>query len=1049
MLYQMSNKQLEKEDFCNPPACYRGAPFWSWNCRITKQMIDEQLSYFKEMGMGGVHIHVRVGLKNQYMGEEFLELVRYCNEKAKELGLLCWLYDEDRYASGYAGGEVTKTIKYRARYLRLTTEYKADMLDDYEEFKILQDENVKVQGCLLKCYDIVLENGYLTSAGIIAPKENAQGRKWFLYLELEKETPWNNNQTYVDTMNEEATKSFLCHTHEKYSAVLQEEFGKNIPAIFTDEPHFIGLRMPDYAEGLEDILLPFTEKMPECYEQSCELDFFEAIPYIIWNRLEEENSKERYYYFETCCRMFTEAYCKTIKDWCDEHGLLSTGHILGEETLAGQAGCVGDAMRCYTEFTLPGIDNLCDYREFSAVKQASSVAHQMKREGVLSECYGVTQWDFDFRGYKLAGDWQAALGITTRVPHLAWASMSGEAKRDYPAAIGWQSPWYKEFRYIENYFARVNYCLTRGEPDVRIAVIHPVESMWMLQGPADQMGMRRQQLEEDFQNITEWLLTGGLDFDYIAESVLETEESTASGKRFVCGAMHYDVVIVPNCISLRKNTVERLLAFHETGGSIIFYGQGEASLKHTREFHDVNAVVRAARCVSGKVNLLEALEPWRQIDIRGNDGNRRNIYLHRFRKEGQSKWLFLAQAFLGMKSRERTVWNRRALHAPEEIMIRIKGHWLVEKYDALNGEATVLESRIENKDTVISYHMYGDDSLLLHLKPMVEQEEMNPVSEALCDKGSIDKHNLQVCRVEEPVSYTLSEPNVLLLDKCFYSLDEEEEQNEAEILGMDNAICKQLGYPLRMESVEQPYVRNDEAREHLVRMRFVFESQIEAEGCKLALEERAYSRIWFNNESVDIRPTGYYVDKAIETVLLPTIQKGKNELVVEIQYGRAANLEWMYILGDFGVNLYGSKKIITSKPEKIFWGDYTRQGFPFYTGNMTYSVKIEVKDKQKLSLRIPYFSGAAIRVEGGRKEQLVAFLPNDCELASLPEGENIIRLTCLGNRFNGFGQLHMIGNDLTWVGPDSWRTEAESWTETYQLKEMGILSEPLLMEMSC
>ena len=93
---------------------------------------------------------------------------------------------------------------------------------------------------------------------------------------------------------------------------------------------------------------------------------------------------------------------------------------------------------------------------------------------MTSELYGVTNWDFDFRGHKLQGDWQAALGVTVRVPHLTWTSMAGEAKRDYPASISYQSPWYKEYPLVENYFARVNTALTRGVPHVKLAVIHPV-----------------------------------------------------------------------------------------------------------------------------------------------------------------------------------------------------------------------------------------------------------------------------------------------------------------------------------------------------------------------------------------------------------------------------------------------------------------------------------------------------------------------------------------------------------------------------------------------
>lgn len=49
------------ESFENPPAFYRGAPFWAWNNKLDKEQLVRQISYFKEMGMGGFHIHCRVG----------------------------------------------------------------------------------------------------------------------------------------------------------------------------------------------------------------------------------------------------------------------------------------------------------------------------------------------------------------------------------------------------------------------------------------------------------------------------------------------------------------------------------------------------------------------------------------------------------------------------------------------------------------------------------------------------------------------------------------------------------------------------------------------------------------------------------------------------------------------------------------------------------------------------------------------------------------------------------------------------------------------------
>lgn len=138
--------------------------------------------------------------------------------------------------------------------------------------------------------------------------------------------------------------------------------------------------------------------------------------------------------------------------------------MMGEETLDSQTRFIGDAMRHYRYFDLPGVDMLCDNREYTTVLQAVSVAHQDGKPGILSELYGVTNWDFDFRGYRLQGDWQAALGVVHRVPHHYLMSLGGEAKRDYPASIGHQSPWYTELGYLEDHFARLNTVLTRGEP---------------------------------------------------------------------------------------------------------------------------------------------------------------------------------------------------------------------------------------------------------------------------------------------------------------------------------------------------------------------------------------------------------------------------------------------------------------------------------------------------------------------------------------------------------------------------------------------------------
>ena len=99
---------LDAAAFRRPPMQFRGVPFFAWNCKLDRALLLREIDCFREMGFGGFCIHVRTGLATPYMGTEFMEMVRECEAYGKERGMRTWLYDEDRWPSGAAGGEVTK-----------------------------------------------------------------------------------------------------------------------------------------------------------------------------------------------------------------------------------------------------------------------------------------------------------------------------------------------------------------------------------------------------------------------------------------------------------------------------------------------------------------------------------------------------------------------------------------------------------------------------------------------------------------------------------------------------------------------------------------------------------------------------------------------------------------------------------------------------------------------------------------------------------------------------------------------------------------------------
>lgn len=233
---------------------------------------------------------------------------------------------------------------------------------------------------------------------------------------------------------------------------------------------------------------------------------------------------------------------------------------------------------------------------------------------------------------------QMGLGVTVRVPHLSWVSMKGEAKRDYPASIGYQSPWWKDYAYVEDHLARVCTALTRGKPVVRVGVIHPIESYWLHWGPEDQTSGVRQERNRQFQSLTQWLLMGSIDFDFISESLLPSLCPQGDAPLKV-GEMAYDAIVVPACETLRSTTLARLEAFRQAGGRLIFLGDAP-ELEDAVPSRRGRALWQAsAHAAFSQKAVLEALRDVRIVDIRNADGTRTDNLLHQLRRDGDGLFL--------------------------------------------------------------------------------------------------------------------------------------------------------------------------------------------------------------------------------------------------------------------------------------------------------------------------------------------------------------------------------------------------------------------------
>ncbi len=1009
-------KHWTKEEFKNPPAWFRGAPFWAWNTRLNPEQLKKQVSYFKEMGLGGYHIHCRVGLDTEYLGEEFLECVSEVAKEGKKQGLYTYLYDEDRWPSGAAGGLVTKEEAYRSRHLYFVPD---------------ENNEKEIKGKLLAVYRIHLKDGYLAEYTRVENQEIGEGI-WKLYLQIAEPSPWFNNQTYLDTLNKKAVEQFIHVTHETYDRLLGDEFGKSIPSIFTDEPQFQRKETLDFAEEKRGLILPFTDHFVEFYQKRYGEDLLEHFPEVVWELPDGQISKTRYQYHDGIAELFASSFADTIGKWCEEHNIMLTGHMMEEPTLHSQTCALGEAMRSYRSFQEPGIDILCDRREYTTAKQAQSAVHQFGCSGMLSELYGVTNWDYDFRSHKLQGDWQAALGVTRRVPHLSWVSMEGEAKRDYPASIFYQSPWYKEYKLVEDHFARVNTAMMRGKPHVKVGVIHPVESYWLHFGPKEQTAQIREVLEQKFRDITEWLLFGNIDFDFLAESLLPIQDVHIENGRLCVGQMQYDAILVPGCETLRNTTVEYLSNFAKEKGVIIFAGQEPEYVDAVPSPTGKELAAKCIRIPFDKIAVLNSLEFCREVEIRRPDGMRAEQFLYQIREDEENRWMFLANG---------KVPKTQDLSNGLQYQIRIKGNWKVEICDTQNVEISHKPAVVRNGWTVFEQIMYIHDSLLLRLTPgenenLVQETDTMKKAESLIRDGK---------NIPQPEGFSLEEPNAMLLDQCEYRFDQGEWQPVEEILRIDNTLREKLGYPKRMDAWPQPWVQKEEANsEHTIELCFRIHSEITCENVYLALEGLDQSDIIWNGVQVKKEVCGWYVDECYKKTKLGAVKQGENILLIRRPFGRKTNLEWCYLLGDFGVRVAGRTTQLIPIPEKLVFGDYAVQGFPFYTGNIKYQVPLQVEGGN-YRIKISKFRAPLLKVSvDGGEWKPIAYAPYEADLGYLSPGTHHLEIMSFGSRGNAFGPVHFCDETSLWHGPNDWRTENERFAYEYQLKRTGILKTPII-----
>lgn len=884
--------------FENPTNEFRAKPFWAWNGKLEKEEILRQVELIEQMGFGGYFMHSRVGLVTEYLGEEWFELINACADEGAKRGLEAWLYDEDRWPSGSAGGMVTEKKENRM------------------QFMVMHVDGFEWKEGLISAYSCRLDGVNVFDLKKLNPGETAEGTIiWFDTKEF-KAGPNYNGNTYLDTMKRSATEDYIKSTHEKYKEKCGNRLGSAIPGVFTDEPHRGTLMCDTENEGENTAnFAPYTDALFEEFQNMWGYDLAEKLPELFLRVNGEVVSPVKWHYCELTQQLFLNHFIKPIMEWCEKNHMHFTGHVLHEDTLGAQVVPNGSMMRNYEWMDYPGVDVLGQGNNYyNIAKQISSVARQCGKKWLLSELYGCTGWQMNFENYKNAGDWQALLGINLRCPHLSWYTMAGEAKRDYPASIFFQSAWYREYKYVEDYYARIGVFFSEGVPLCDTLVINPVESLWcqIYAGWAHWLGASSEEalkVEKQFEELYHWLLSENIDFDYADEEMLSRLYRIENDTLMV-GQAAYKKVVVSGMLTMRSSTLDILQKFQQAGGKVVVLGE-------TPKYIDAEP----AQVQLGNAAKQELL-------------SNRAVVVDHPAVFAQARELPNGDVHIMLLNSDKDHPAQGAVHFDRD------GYF--ESWSAREGTVTPIA-----KPQSVSLAP-GQEMLLV-----LTQTENTPAAE----------EQLEELKLGEVSEVRLDEPNVLVVDRVTCTVDGEEISGD--VLKVDRQLRKRFGLVCRGGGMYQPWFAAKQGLHEFgeITLTYQFHSEIDTEA-ELVVEQADRCEVACNGEILE-KSCGKWIDSCFDKFKV-SIKKGNNTVTMKTVFREDTDLEAIYLLGNFGVEDWK----IVPMAARIGYGDLKDYGLPLYSGKITYVFNQKVEKRSLLRFDSLY-GAACLKVNG----KIIAWKP--------------------------------------------------------------------------
>ena len=838
--------------FANPPRQYSSGPLWTWNDMLTEEQIVSTLGDLAGQHVKQVWVHPRPGLMTPYLSDDWFRLWKVALKEAERLDMNVWIYDENSYPSGFAGGLVPEAMpesRGQGLVFRETKKPPESADDVVAVFRAVGDSYQNVSKAF-HAGETLPKGGYLVASTRLSPTGG-----------------WFGGKYYVDLLYPGVTQKFLEITMDAYRREIGDQFGKRVPGVFTDEPHLAP------AGGLH-----WSDHLPQLFQERFGYSLIDHLPSLVrpvgdWKRV-------RHNYYQLLLEQFIDCWAKPFYEYCEKHNLEFTGHYW--EHGWPDAGHGGDNMAMYAWHQRPAIDTLMNqYREdvnaqfgnVRAVLELASVANQLGRRRTLCEAYGAGGWDLRFEDMKRIGDWLYVLGVNTLNEHLSYVTIRGARKHDHPLSFSYHEPWWDAYHVMAQYFTRLSLVLTEGEQVNRILVLEPTTTSWMYQSAPELKA-----LGDQFQSLVTRLAKDQVEFDIGCEDIMGRNGS-ADGGELIIGERRYDTVVFPAKVeNLNAKTVTLLEAYLKAGG-VVLSGSPPPS--------------RVDGSPSDRPLAFAKQPGFRQIDLgtlsktlleRADDGfavrqkpDDQGILFHHRRRLDDGEFLFLANT---------------SIESPCSGQVRTKCRGM-ERWDLQTGQILPQSITATPAGVTTDFELPPCGSLLLFLT----KDSRDPVEASKGLSSPIPALG--------PMQVRRKGPNVLTLDYVDVSAGGQTKKNQ-HFFAASTFVFQQNG----MEG--NPWSRAVQFRDELITKTFPADSGFEAtyrftvkervpRALHIVIERPDLYRITCNGKPVTAEPGAWWLDKSFGKIGIASAARvGDNAVTISASpFTMYHELEPAYVLGEF------------------------------------------------------------------------------------------------------------------------------------------------------